>query len=155
METEPRKEQKSTQAAPAARRSCWAALDRWVPMAGFAYIAVFSIVRVVTAITNWYWLDFARLTPGPLYLIISGALWTIAALIALIWILFRRPWHGLVAFGASLFIALLYWIDRLFISTYPNGTGNTPFAIFLTLFLLAAVYQGLHPHLELRELRKK
>jgi hypothetical protein len=105
---------------------------------------------MVNAITNWYWLDFAQIRPGPLYLAVTGGLWGLAGLVALVWIVLRRPGFPLVGCGAALLFALTYWVDRLFISTHPDGTGNTPFAILLTLILLAYVILVLRPLPDLR-----
>ena len=94
-------------------------------------------------------------SPGPLYLAITGGLWGIVALAALLWIVLRRPWYRLVGISAALFFAITYWIDRLFISTHPGGAGNTPFAILLTLILLAYVALVLRPLSDLRTLRRQ
>ena len=158
METDPTSERKTPQAVPTsalARPSCWTALQRWVLLAGLAYIFLISAVRLVTTIDYWYWLDFAKVSPGPLYLAFTGGLWAVIALAALLWVGLRRPWFRLVGFSAALFFALTYWIDRLFISTHPDGTGNTPFAILLTLILLAYVALALRPLAELRALKSK
>ena len=143
--------------APAAvpRASCWLSLQRWVLWLGFAYIAVTGWVRLAAAITGWYWLNFTKMNPGPLYLAITGGLWGLTALAALIWLVLRRPGYRLVGMSAALFFALTYWIDRLFISTHPGGTGNTPFAILLTLLLLAYVALVLRPLPALRALKRK
>lgn len=146
MDSQPISTREAGQAPPVKTRpSCWISLQRWVLWAGFAYIAIAGWVRLVSAIADWYWLNFAGVTPGPLYLAITGGLWGIVALVALVWMVLRRPWHRLAGASAALFFALTYWIDRLFVSTYPGGAGNTPFAIFLTLFLLACVFLILRP----------
>ncbi len=131
--------------ASARRSSCWVAMQNGALWAGFAYVALSGWVRLVTAITDWYWLNFAQIKPGPLYLAITGGLWGLAGMAALVWMILRLPGYRLVGLGAALFMALTYWIDRLFISTNPAGAGNTPFAILLTLLLLAYTALALRP----------
>jgi hypothetical protein len=145
----PRQETNQAFVSPT-RRSCWVSLPRWFLWFGFALFALFGWVRMLYAILDWYWLDFSGIRPGPLYLVITGGLWGLVALAALIWIVLRRPWYRLVGLGAALFLALTYWIDRLFISTSPGGSSNTLFAALLTLLLLAYVALVLRPFTELR-----
>lgn len=147
METQSSPDAETPQAPAVSRPSRWRSLQRAVLWLGFACIATAGWVRLVTAVNNWYWLDFAKLNPGPLYLAITGGLWGVTALAALLWMVPRRPGSRIVGLSAAVFFALTYWIDRLFISTHPEGAGNTPFAIFLTIFLLAYVYLVLRPNL--------
>jgi hypothetical protein len=140
-------------AAPAARLSCWALLLRWVLWLGFAYFALSGWVRMGYAIQNWYWLNSSGIRPGPLYLIISGGIWGLVGLAALVWIVFHWPWYRLAGLGTALFFALTYWIDRLFIAT--GGGGNTLFAAILTLLLLAYTFLVLRPLDELRSVLYK
>ncbi len=144
MHTPPSPQPEARQAAqPGRRSSCWLSLQRWVLWIGFAYLTITGWVRMVAAIVDWYWLNLTKMSPGPLYLAISGGLWGLVGLVALFWIVLRRPAYRLVGAAAALFFALTYWIDRLFISTSPSG--NTPFAILLTFFLLLYVFLVLRP----------
>lgn len=107
---------------------------------------------MLASILDWYWLDQAGITPGPLYLTISGAVWGLAGLAALVWLLFRLPWYRLVALGVALFIALTYWIDRLFVAQNPQ---NLVFAAGFTLFCLAFAILVLKPMPEVRAVLNK
>jgi len=135
-----------------ARSSCWTSLLNWVLYLGFAFFGLSGWVRMGYAIQNWYWLIFSGIQPGPLYMIVSGALWGLVGFAALAWMIFRRQWYRLVGLGAALFFAFTYWIDRLFIATGPGSSSNTPFAALMTILLLVYVALVLRPMSELRTL---
>lgn len=127
-------------------------LTFWVMWLGYLYVCASGWMRVLDAITDWYWLNLAGVTPGPLYLVISGAAWGLAGLAALLWLFFQWPWHRLVGLGAALFFALTYWLDRLFVAQNPQ---NLAFAAGFTLILLLYVFGVTRPEPELRQLIKK
>ncbi len=134
------------------RPSCWSALPRWLLYLGFALFGLAGLARMVYSITNWYWLNFVGIRLGPLYTAITGGLWGIVGLGALMWIILSRPWYRLVGSAAALFFALSYWADRLFAMIPPPGGNNTIFAATLTLFGLAYVFLALRPLDELHSL---
>ncbi len=127
------------------RASRWAALRRWFLWIGYAYLALSGWVRMAEAIGSWGWLQFAGLRPGPLYLAITGGLWGVTGLVALVWMVLRRPGYHLVGSGAALLFALTYWADRLFVATPTGAGGNTIFAVLITLLGLAYVALMLRP----------
>jgi hypothetical protein len=117
----------------------------WVLMAGFALLAAAGAVRMVNSIANWYWLTFAGVNPGPLYLVITGVLWVAAGLAGLTWLGFGLRYDRLVATGAAFFIALTYWIDRILVANIESRAGNTLFAALMTLLFLSFVLFLLRP----------
>jgi hypothetical protein len=132
------------------RTSCWAALRRWILWIGYAFLAASGWVRMVSSIESWYWLNFAGVRPGPLYLAITGGVWGGVGLVALVWMALRRPWYRLVGMAAALVFALTYWIDRL-LFVRPGGS-NAPFAVLVTLLGLAYAVLMLRPLEELKEI---
>ncbi len=78
-------------------------LALWMLTLGFLLLSFAGFLRMVNSILNWYWLNFAGIRPGPGYLVISGGLWGLAGLAALIWLWFAFPWHRQVGAGAALF----------------------------------------------------
>lgn len=120
-------------------------LALWILIVGFAFFAVAGLTRMVEAVANWYWLSFAGIQPGPLYLVVSGGLWGLAGLVALVWLFFRLPWRGLVAFGAALFFVLSYWADRLLVNNPEGELPNTYVVLLLTFLGLAYVLLVLRP----------
>lgn len=110
-------------------------------LVGFALFAVYGWLRFTDAIINWYWLQFAGLQPGPLYLAVTGALWGLAGLAALIGYLSGRYWGRIIGLVAAFFFAVSYWLDRLLIGQPSGSMPNTVFALFLTgAGLLFAIY---------------
>ncbi len=128
-----------------ARPSCWAALFRWFLWIGYAYLALSGWVRLADAIGSRSWLNFAGLRPGPLYLAITGGVWGVTGLGALLWMILRRPGYRLVGAGAALLFALTYWADRLFVATATGSSGNTIFAVLITILGLAYAALVLRP----------
>ncbi len=114
-----------------------AAVRRWFMWIGYAYLALSGWVRMAYAIGSWGWLQFAGLRPGPLYLAITGGVWGMTGLAALVWMILRRPGYRLVGMGAALLFALTYWADRLFVATRTSASGNIIFAVLITILGLA------------------
>lgn len=124
----------------------------WVLWLGYLYLCVSGWMRMVTSIIDWYWLNQAGVTPGPLYLAITGAGWGLVGLAALLWLLFGWPWSRLAGTAAALVFALTYWMDRLWVA---EGPQNLVFTAGFTLILLCFVVGELKPMPELRALFKK
>jgi hypothetical protein len=149
------KQERSSLSTQQVHSSCWSSLLNWVLWLGIAFFMLMGWVRLIYAITNWYWLNFSGIRPGPLYLAVSGGLWGLVGTFTLVWIILRRPWYRLVGLFAALFFAITYWINRLFIATGPVGGNNTLFAALFTLLLLSYVILVLRPTGELRALTQK
>ena len=120
-------------------------LAYWMVYVGFLLLSLAGFLRMVNSILNWYWLNFAGIRPDPGYLVISGGLWGLAGLAALIWLWFAFPWHRQVGAGAALFLGLSYWIDRLFIGNPEGGLPNSTFSAILTVVGLVVVFFVLRP----------
>jgi len=101
-------------------------------------------------INNWYWLGFASVLPGPLYLAITGGLWGAVGLFAAIWIWQGRAWGRLVGFCAVTFFVISYWIDRLFFAIAPETGVNTPFSLLVTFLVVLVSLLILRPFTALR-----
>ena len=129
--------------------------SRWVVLAGFLFFAVSGWMRMSDSLTDWYWLDFAGVWPGPRYLAISGAVWGFIGTAALGWILVQGRAYRLVGFGAALILAISYWADRLLFSANGGPGHNALFAAAATLMCLAYVYLDLSPGQDWQRLFKK
>ncbi len=121
----------------------------WVVQLGLLFLTLAGWTRMISTIINWYWLSFAGVAPGPLYLAVTGGLWGLAGLAAVIWLLLRRPWSSLIGTGVGLFFALTYWIDRLLVRVARGNEDNAVFAISLTLLCLIYLLLVLRPWKEL------
>jgi hypothetical protein len=129
-------------------------VQRWLLGIGFALFTLSGWARMIYSITDWYWLNFAGVKPGPLYLAITGGVWGLAGLVALTWIVMRKAWFRLVGSAVALLFALTYWMDRLFVITAPDSGNNTAFAVLLTFFGLAYALLALQPGEDVRRLFK-
>ncbi len=121
----------------------------WLLLAGFALVSLSGWLRMAGAANNASWMD--QYGVPAVYLEISGAVWGLVALIALAWILLRRRWYTLAGIFAAAFLAITYWADRLLLGKPYGIDKNIPFAVLLTLALLAFTWVALKPMDEIRK----
>ena len=103
-------------------------------------VLCFTAWNVARATTSVIWHDTLEAyapKPGPIYIGVTGAIWTLTGLF-LLW----SFWRGVRGTRRALLIASgLYaawaWIDRIFIQTQMRA--NWPFALLITIILLAFV----------------
>jgi hypothetical protein len=127
-------------AGPARRR--WSLT---VLLAAFLLFSLAGWVRMLSSIERWYWLNFAGVAPGPLYLAITGGLWGVTGLAALAWVGLRRQGWRLAGSAAALFMALTYWADRLLFMDRGGSLPNEVFAGVLTVLGLGFALVTLRP----------
>jgi len=98
-------------------------------------IAVGNLTRLWATVRNWETLTSLGVSPGPIYIALSGIFWAIAFLIlfSLIWVGHHRARNAnLIVIGLYI---VYYWIDRLvFQSRIPQK--NIPFAIGMTILVV-------------------
>lgn len=112
-------------------------LSLWILLMGFLALSIYGWARLGYSLQDWYWLNFSGVRPGPAYLVVTGGLWGVSGLVAAVWIYLLRNGYRIVGSGAALFMALLYWIDRIFFNSASGMGPNATFAMGMTLFLLA------------------
>jgi hypothetical protein len=117
----------------------------WLLITAFALIALSGWQRLAVSLSGWDWLVQAGLTPGPLYLAITGGLWGLAGLLAAAWLLLHGRAFRWVCLGISLFLFVSYWIDRLVVSRADGLGANLVFAVLASLFGLAFAALVLRP----------
>jgi len=117
---------------------------------GFLVFAAAGWMRMIDSIADWYWLTLAGVSPGPLYLALTGALWGLVGGIALVWLVFRLPRLRLVSFSAAVLFAVSYWADRLFVRN-PETASNDVFAGVFTVILLGFAFWAIRPDKALKE----
>jgi hypothetical protein len=122
----------------------------WTLLAGYAVLSAYGWIRLVASINDWYWLDtIAGIRPGPLYLVITGGLWGLIGLAALVWVFLALPRYREAGTAAALLFALTYWIDRLFITQYGKDS-NLWFAVGFTVICLGYTALVLKPEKDAR-----
>jgi hypothetical protein len=115
----------------------------WIIYLGFAWLAFSGFVRMIDSIISWYWYTMAGIQPGPLYLAISGGLWGLCGLFALVWLWFGGARGRKAASAAAVFYAVTFWLDRLLVSRL--AASNHTFPALLTLLGLAYILLVLRP----------
>lgn len=126
-------------------RSKRRSLSEWLVLIGMGWSAVSGLQRAALSISSWYWLEKAGVSPGPAYLAWSGALWGGISLLALAWMLLRRPAYRWAGLAAVLLLAVIYWVDRLWIGRAAGLGENLAFAALFTLAVLAVTAYSLRP----------
>lgn len=118
---------------------------------GLLVIASLGWLRLWRSIVDWYWLDYAGISPGPLYLAITGALWGILGLLGYVALKLRRKWSRTAAFGVGLLIVITYWIDRLLVSGVEITAENSGFMVLVSVIGLVYALIVLKPAANLRQ----
>ncbi len=100
-------------------------------------LTAWNIVRVWTAFTWREALTEFAPQPGPLYIGVSGAIWSVVGLSTL-WALWqKKAWTPHLLVGTASAYTLWYWADRLLLQ---NERDNWPFTLTVNLFLLLLVF---------------
>jgi hypothetical protein len=98
-------------------------------------IAVINLTRFWAALRNWNTLVSLGVSPGPLFIVLTGLFWAISGLA-----LFRLIWigHSRARLSSFIIIALYimyFWMDRLVFQN-PISQENTPFALGMTILVV-------------------
>jgi hypothetical protein len=84
---------------------------------GVLIITVINLIRLVLSIRYWSFLN-SRLGISPLYLALTGLIWTIAGSL-LIWGLWRaKNWAPKLMQAVALTYTLYYWLDLIFVKDH-------------------------------------
>ena len=96
--------------------------------------------RFGSAIHFWDFLEYHGARGGPLYILLSGTLWSAAGLILLWGILFRHAWVRWVIPCMTILYAAWYWLDRTFLQ-YPHA--NWPLSLVMTFVFIVFIFSTL------------
>ena len=99
-------------------------------------VAMVYLTRLFQAILEWELLS-DLLPISPAYLAVSGLVWGVV-FTCLAWGTWRgRIWALRWSWWALLAFSLYYWLDRLFMASYPGRNTNWPFSLGANLLVLA------------------
>jgi hypothetical protein len=108
-------------------------------------ITTWNFIRFITSITWRDTLETYAPRPGPFYIGITGAIWTLLGLF-LLWSFIRSAWWtrmALIIAGCS--YSVWIWVDMLFVQAQLRA--NWPFNLLTTILLLGfTVVVVLDPH---------
>jgi hypothetical protein len=97
-------------------------------------ITAWNAVRFATGIGWRVTLETYAPWPGPFYIGVTGAIWTLAGLV-LFWSFFVGvSWNRLALLIGAYVYAIWFWVDRLFVQ--PQVRANWPFDLVTTIILL-------------------
>jgi hypothetical protein len=92
--------------------------------AGVLIIAAINLIRLALSIRYWSFLS-SRSGISPLYLALTGLIWSAAGL-SLLWGLWKaKKWAPKLMQAVGLTYALYYWLDHIFLMDHPVS-GVTP-----------------------------
>ncbi len=117
--------------------------ELWVLVLVLLVGALEGFLRLQAAVYTWGVLAVIGITPGPLYLATSGAIWGLALLVAAAGLFFRQRWAPIYSRISAVVLALAYWVDRLAFTHAADAQANWPFMAGVTVFFLAFVFSVL------------
>ncbi len=117
--------------------------ELWVLVIILLVGALEGFLRLQAAIYTWSVLASVGITPGPLYLAISGATWGLALLVAAVGLFIRQRWAPGYTRIVVVVLALAYWADRLAFTRSADAQANWPFMAGVTVLALAFVFSVL------------
>lgn len=115
---------------------------------GLAVFSVLCWVRFGQALSEAQLLALITSSPLPLYWSVSGAVWGIMSMIALIFLWLRHTWSlWLIGIGTGLFTAW-FWLDRAVFQSNPDRWSNWLFILIANILIIIFIYSTiiyLHP----------
>lgn len=110
-----------------------------ITTAAWLLAALPGILRAVQAGMDWDLLRSLSTQPGPLYLLLSGALSGLAAGFTALVLALRWRWALHTCGAAAVLLTLYYWMDRLLAAGGLDRFTGWPFAAGVNILLLAWV----------------
>jgi hypothetical protein len=108
-------------------------------------ITAWNFIRLATSIAWRNTLETYATKPGPFYIGLTGAVWSLIGLF-LLWSIIRGyRWTRIVVLIAGCCYSIYDWVDKLFVQTQLRA--NWPFNLLTTILLLGyTVVIVLDPH---------
>jgi hypothetical protein len=100
--------------------------------AGVLIITAFNLIRFGLSLRYWSFLS-SRSGISPLYLALTGLIWSAAGLL-LLWGLWKaKKWAPKLMQAVGLTYALYYWLDHIFLMDHPVSGGTPAFRAMLPI----------------------
>ena len=105
------------------------------------WVASWNLLRFLQAILNWDTLANYQESVGPLYLALSGAVWSLAGFILSWYAWWGKPWAWGTILGAVVGYGAWSFCDRIFLQiTHGNGPFNLLLSFVELSILLSLLY---------------
>lgn len=124
---------------PLPRRSFWLK----VLTAGLLIISLTGWLRLQQAFADWQTLSQIGVSPGPLYIAISGGVIGAGALVSAVGVWLRSKWFFSFTRGFALVWQAWAWVDRLWLARSETALSNWPFALGATVVIVGYVFSAL------------
>jgi hypothetical protein len=97
-------------------------------------ITAWNLVRLVTSIGWRVTLETYAPWPGPFYIGLTGAIWTLMGLFLFWSFVVGASWSRIGLLICGFVYSIWFWVDRLFIQ--PQVRANWTFGLLVTIILL-------------------
>lgn len=107
---------------------------------GVLSFVLLQLTRIVSSIRQSQFLANLPLSISPVYLVLTGVVWTGIGLVNLIGVWRGQPWAARVMWWSVFGYSIFYWLDELMLKESPLRTTNWPFQIILNVLTLVMAY---------------
>ncbi|MEN4041740.1 MAG: hypothetical protein ROW52_14780 [Anaerolineaceae bacterium] len=107
---------------------------------GLFWLSLSGWLRFQQSLALWDVLVRIEISPGPLYLAISGVAWGMLGLAGGLGVFFIKPWAVRWTNALVLFLATWFWLDRLVWVRSEAAQVNNLFMAFMTVAALVYTY---------------
>ena len=112
-------------------------------------LSALNLVRFGSALFQWNILEEFAPRPGPLYILLTGLLWTLIGFPLFLGLWRGMAWARRATIPAVAFYAIFYWFDRLYFQN-REAPNNWIFALIATIvWLIFATIVVTHPNIRM------
>ena len=101
---------------------------------------ILNIIRIGGALDQWQVLMAMGPAVLPLYQVISGTIWAVMGLAAIIGLWIRRQWSFWLTCISGMLFTIWYWLERILLAGSPDANSNLLFSAILTCVILIIFY---------------
>ena len=121
----------------------------WLVLLLFIFSLVFTVsaaARVWNGVQFYWFLDDLSMSVSPLYLVITGVVWSILGAATAIMVWWGNSLAKRVLISGTLLYSVFFWFEQLFLMSNPLRKTNWLFLVILTLIVfLVEVLSFQHP----------
>jgi hypothetical protein len=103
--------------------------------------AVINLLRALNGVRLWGFLSELPLAVSPLYLVLTGGLWSVLLLRLAWWVWQGDPRTPAMVKTVSVVYVLYYWAERIFLMTSPLRFTSWPFLVVVSAGLAFSFFE--------------